>query len=724
MKYGKQARLRRRILAGALAAALALGCGGCGFLGGGEEGPGEPVAAPLTHMSLLDFSSLSTVERETPAVPAYQAESGLANVMNLDQFYLAEEQLALLEENLFVVSSGYSDEFYEYYESNRYNQVPNFITVDSLMHTYHLYFSLLLNRTEKNYLADDLLALSRGMLNTAQAQYEALRGTDWEAAALRNVVFFAVGARLQDPATTVPDYAAAMVDTELAQISAAQGAGQSPMTEGYLDYSQFIPRGYYEGDPVLEAYFRAMMWYGQVNFAQTNDTLNRAALLITLALDNARGSWENIYTVTSFFVGASDDLGYYEYAPAIEAAYGGIPEVSALAEGEESYLDFLDIVEAMDPPAINSVPVPENTEGGEAELLENQKGFRFMGQRFTIDAAIFQQLMYRAVEEQPDGTRRMLPDTLDVPAALGSETALDLLSAQGETEYPNYLEQMELVRGYVEEAPLSSWSSSLYSSWLYTLLPVLEPKGEGYPSYMTSTAWQTKCLETFAGSYTELKHDTVLYAKQAMAEMGGGPEEVRDDRGYVDPETEVYARFALLARQTAEGLEKLGYLGDADRENLSRLAELAEQLVTISEKELRGETLSDAEYELIRAYGGTLEHFWEEAVRERAESDYLDPSEIPASLVTDIATDPNGTVLQVATGRPAEILVVVPVDGTLRLARGTVYDFYQFTHPSSDRLTDTAWRQMIGQWAMPDGSYNWDAQVEKPWWTQSYWYQK
>ena len=170
MKYGKQARLRRRILAGALAAALALGCGGCGFLGGGEEGPGEPVAAPLTHMSLLDFSSLSTVERETPAVPAYQAESGLANVMNLDQFYLAEEQLALLEENLFVVSSGYSDEFYEYYESNRYNQVPNFITVDSLMHTYHLYFSLLLNRTEKNYLADDLLALSRGMLNTAQAQ--------------------------------------------------------------------------------------------------------------------------------------------------------------------------------------------------------------------------------------------------------------------------------------------------------------------------------------------------------------------------------------------------------------------------------------------------------------------------------------------------------------------------------------------------------------------------
>ena len=39
----------------------------------------------------------------------------------------------------------------------------------------------------------------------------------------------------------------------------------------------------YLSDPVLEAYFRAMMWYGQVNYVQTDDTLNRAALLMTLA---------------------------------------------------------------------------------------------------------------------------------------------------------------------------------------------------------------------------------------------------------------------------------------------------------------------------------------------------------------------------------------------------------------------------------------------------------
>ena len=101
----------------------------------------------------------------------------------------------------------------------------------------------------------------------------------------------------------------------------------------------------------------------------------------------------------------------------------------------------------------------------------------------------------------------------------------------------------------------------------------------------------------------------------------------------------------------------------------------------------------------------------------------MDAKEIPAALVTDIATDPNGSVLQIATGRPAEVVVVVPVDGQLRLASGVVFDFYQFEQPMSNRLTDTQWRQMIGQWMNDDGTYNWDSQVEKPWWTQSYWFQ-
>ena len=678
-----------------------------------------PAVEPLARKSFLTFS-VGEGAAITPTATAYQVAPDLSNLINpRDIAFLSDSAKASLAENLFVVRQTYYDEFYELYESNRYNLTPNFITVDSMMHTYHLYFSLLLSRTEQDHLAQPLLSLSQSMRAASQAQYDALRGTAWEEAARTNLAFFAVAEALQDPSAAPPTAVAELVQQELTYIYAASAIETSPLLENYLDYSQFLPRGYYEGDSTLEAYFRAMMWYGQVNFAQNAERLNRSALLMTLALrETALPTWEMLYTVTAFFAGASDDLGYYEYAPAIEAAYGAMPTLEDLTADDAAYETFSALVAQMDPPAINSVPVMEGTE----DIPEVTKGFRLMGQRFTLDAAVMQQLVYSNVKENAAGEKRMLPDVLDLPAALGSDLALSLLEQQGAAGYAGYSEAMEKLRGVVSQAPESTWASSLYSSWLYTLSPLLEPKGEGYPSFMTTTAWQTHNLETYAGSYTELKHDTVLYAKQVMAEMGGGPMEEVDDRGYVEPEVEVYRRFALLARQTAEGLEGYGLISDGDLENLSRLAQLAEMLQTISEKELREETLTDEEYELIRAYGGTLEHFWIEAVEDKSQSPYLDPQEIPASLVTDIATDPNGRVLQIANGRPAEILVVVPVDGTLRVASGMMYDFYQFEQPLSQRLTDTTWRQMIGEWAMEDGSYNWDAQVEKPWWTTSYWY--
>jgi len=670
------------------------------------------------RVQLLDFSSFD--EALSPSTEPYAVEQDLANVVNLDLFYLSEEQTAKLEENLFVVSPSYNSEFYETYEYNRYALIPNYVTVDSMMHTYHLYFSLLLNRTERNYLAEDLLHLSKSMLDTGMEQYEALVGTQWETAALRNVAFFAVAAALQDPETELPACAAELVRWELERIYAADGITESRLAEDFVDYSQFKPRGYYEGDEVLEQYFRAMMWYGQINFAQSHDDLNRSALLMTLAMAGTDIlTWEKIYTITSFFAGVSDDLGYYEYAPIIEQAYGGCPSMELLISDESAYEVYLTLAKELPPPVINSVPVYQYEAGN---LGEMKKGFRFMGQRFTIDAAIMQQLVYRNVEgSNGQGELRMLPDTLDVPAALGSDTALEILRAQGETEYGGYKENMTQLRSVLETASNSSWGTSLYSGWLYTLMPLLEEKAAGAPSHMTSTEWAKKNLETFAGSFTELKHDTVLYAKQVMAEMGGGPPEVLDDRGYVEPEPEVYHRFMLLAQQTSRGLSDFGLLGSEDVENLDRLAELARRLMEISYKELQDEVLTEEEYDLIREYGGTLEHFWIEAVEDRTDAEYLDPQEIPASLVTDIATDPNGTVLQIGNAKPAEILVVVSIEGKLRLASGVVYNFYQFEQPLSERLTDTEWRRKIGEWAGADGWYHRDETLEKPWWTESYW---
>ena len=675
-------------------------------------------ARPLLLQTTVQRDSVSV----TPDVAPYTVDADLGNIENLWQFYALQnnqEMADKLAKNGFVVCGSAGAEFFEIYEINRYEMIPSFVTVDSLMHTYHLYFAYLLKNIEKSYLSESVAALGRRMLDDSTAQYEQLKGSEWEEAAKRNVAFFTVGLKLLDDSAAVNGDVAEIVAYELDHISSAEGIAASQITAEYEDYSQYIPRGYYEGDEQLERYFKAMMWYGRIHFTQEAEDMDRSALLITKALtDDAEAYrlWESVYAVTSFFAGASDDLGVCEYAPVMKKAYGDDFAVSDLAGNAEAFLQFHDATAKLPAPQINSIPIGEDEEN----VIP---GFRFMGQRFTIDAAVMQRLIYQNVQTNSAGEKRMLPDTLDVPAALGSDMALAILEEKGAADYEGYMENMSKLReGLAQDNP-TLWSASLYAGWLNTLRPLLEVKGEGYPVFMQNEEWIKKNLECFAGSYAELKHDTILYAKQVIAEMGGGLEQEPDDRGYVEPEPLVYERFAALSSQTAEGLKKYGMLAASDEENLSRLCEIAEQLLAISNKELQDEVLTDGEYEFIRSYGGNIEHFWYEAAKDMFDDEYFDTPEYPAAIVADIATDPdNGLALEVATGNPSEIYVVVNVDGIIKVARGSVYSFYQFPWPSGDRLTDTKWRQMMGIQADENGNYNYDKPVQRPDWTESYRY--
>lgn len=729
---------KKQWLALAMTLCLAAGAVGCGA----KE---DTAVAEMTAESREEQEERETAEKETaaeetgetkenqtrqeeglpdytPAVESYQVEADLSNVENADRFYLQDHMVKKLVENNFVVCDGTWSEFFDLYEQNRYLQVPVFVTTDSMMHTYHLYFALLQKNTESNYLTDLTGRFSSRMYEDSLAQYQELAGTEWEDAALKNVAFFAVGAELMgQEVADLPTGAKTIASQEQQLILDARSVEESPLTGDLEDYSQYKPRGYYEGNEELEQYFRAMMWYGRRNFAQTNETQNREALLMTLALQEdseAQEAWNAVYSITSFFAGASDDAGYQEYAPIIEEVYGKDLTPEKLVGDDKSFEKYVKLIQTLDPPAINSEVFADDE--GETDKTQLAKGFRFMGQRFSLDEAVFTQLCYSKVKENPEGEKRMLPDALDVPAAMGSDKAVELLQENGAFTYAGYEENLEKVQAKIQEKPDSFWNASLYANWLYTLNPLLEVRGEGYPSFMTNGEWQKKNLEGFLGSWTELKHDTVLYSKQFVAEMGGGDEEV-DDRGYVEPMPELYHRLSVLTQKTAYGLEKFGVINDTDKENLARLEELADQLTTISIKELTNESLTEEEFELIRSYGGNLEHFWEEAVKDQAESESRPySSEFPAALVVDVATDPNGTVLEEAIGGISEIYVVVPVDGKLRIAKGGVFTYYQFEQPLSDRMTDSQWRQKLGLELTDDMQYIRDDSLEQPQWTQSY----
>lgn len=712
----------RKILGISLAGILLAGLTGCQ-----GTGPDTPTQADLSLASLSQSTAAFAAYKEIPlsvkpAVKLYRIGPGLENVTNKDRFEFSPQAENSLSKNGFVVVPGLYREFFSSYENNRYDSIPNFITTDAMLHNYHLYFDHLLRTLEKDKLRAELNNLTALMLTESKKQYETLKGTDWENAAKRNVAYFAVAARLLDAQADIPGYVSTEVNKELGLIAGHQEAallspvmnmgkpGVDPAEGLKEDYTQYNPRGHYTKSDDLQSYFQAMMWYGRLTFRVKSEDETKSAVLVTLLLSQRQmyDHWNRIYEPTNFFVGKSDDLGFSQYYEVLSKTFGEIKDQKELTGNKEQWQAFCDGLAKLEPPAINSMPIFDKTVQPDRE--KEIKGFRFMGQRFTIDAAVFQNLVYREVEENAQGQRRMLPKGLDIPAAMGSGEAYAILESMGETGYKYYPEKMKMMQGYFSGLDTAAWTPNLYWSWLYTLAPLTEAKGDGYPVFMNNPAWTRKQLETFLGSWTELKHDTILYAKQVYAEMGGG-ELPLDDRGYVEPNPVVYGRLAALTRMTIEGLNSRGLLNEKDQASLGRLEELALKLKSIADKELVNQHLDDQDYELIRGFGGQLEHFWLEALSDQGVDHRSAIGENPAALIADVATNPGGgQVLEEGTGFVHDIYVVVPVEGELRIAKGGVYSYYEFPWPVGDRLTDGKWKEMLES----------GKTVDQPDWVQTY----
>jgi len=684
----------------------------------------EPTATvpptPAVGAALPVFAPYN--EPAVNAIPAVAQPAIAADLSNVRvDFLLSDGLRTRLGENGFVVAPGTEKEFFTVYEKARYGNQPVFVTSDSLLHVYHLLFDKILRTAEVEHFIPLLRDLNAAMLAQTDNQYQALKGGPWEDAAMRSVAFVGVGSELLDPSLQVPAYASNLVDAELALIQSADGIHPSPIFPGLEngeDYTQYIPRGHYTLSDDLKHYFQSMMWYGRMTFRlkakdpEVGKAETRGALLLVLALKDATvdgrpalEAWQDLYSPTAFMVGRSDDLTALQYLDVFKTVYGDQPAATDLVD-EAKLGQFIDLADQLPPPRILGIVIAVD-EDVEAQT----KGLRFMGQRFVPDAYVFRELIYRNVGTDADP--RSLPKGLDLFAAMGSQRANTLLDQMGETHYENYPAQMTKMQAWMSGLGVSDWTETLYNTWLYTFHPLIAVPGDGYPAFMRSSAWLDKQLNTVLGSWAELKHDTILYAKQVYAELGGGPPPPPPEppKGYVEPVPEFYARLAALTAMTSDGLGSRGLLNELDATSLDTLHTLAASLQTMAEKELRGEPLTEDEYATIRYYGGQLEDLTMAA----ADTDMEDPSarryleqEPQAAVIADVATNPAPPpmALEEGVGRVNPIYVVVPMvdaDGTtyLQVTKGGVFSYYEFPWPIADRLTDEAWRGMLDDGSAP-----------------------
>ncbi|KKG11081.1 DUF3160 domain-containing protein [Methanosarcina sp. 2.H.A.1B.4] len=689
-------------------------------------------------------------------------ESDVTNYGEFSQKFLTDEAaLEKLKENGFVViSNPYNpkeeDITVMYDRLGREGQLI-FITSDTLLHLYHVQFDDSISQVEQNELYDLLWELDKALLNASVEDYNRVSGEEKEAAR-RNAAYFAVALSLLqpeeeqikeikdpydpeagtyfDPAAKekyqfeVPVFVKDEVKAELALIEKQEGFEISPIFSYREDYSQYVPRGHYTRSEKLQNYFRAFMWHGRMSMLlkgkliQAEDPEKESRIqtiqanLITSRLEDNPDllqKWDRIYAITAFYVGVSDDLGPYEYMEAMETVFGsGSRNFNATTIGELK----VELAGYRSPEIYggtgSGTHEPILTAEQADELLEDTKGFRFMGQRFIPDSYIFFRLTgpytkdYTGDQEQVPftyrdseyGNNRGFPRGLDAMALLGSKRAVYWLDELNDSSYKNYSLRYGELDSEFSNFSVADWNRNLYWSWLYTLQPLMNDYGEGYPTFMQTDAWQDKELSTSLASWTELRHDTILYAKQSYGIEDSLPVFGDKSVGYVEPVPEHYNRLLALTRMTADGLEELDALDEDTGRNFESLERVLEKLIEISEKELENEELTEEDKFYIFKFGEIIKT-----------SVSVDEEARKTTLVADVHTEPNDElVLEEGTGYVDMVIVAYKVpDGRVFLAAGPVMSYYEFKQPMSDRLTDEKWREMLE--ANPP---------EKPEWTSTY----
>jgi hypothetical protein len=601
--------------------------------------------------------------------------------------------------------------------------LPVFVTTDSVLHALHRSYDSILMELEQGMLFNGIDAvLARLQSEVCKLPRSASLSTNVEDLNLYVAVarkLLAAGRTTGNrvtPAAPSPepcgdDAALRMV---LGKISALV---DDPMVAGTplfgqrrpIVWSQFRPRGHYVKTPRLEAYFRAMMWLGRADLAWNPAVpreLRDAALLTLLATKSGQqGRLAQMSRVIDFLVGRADSLGPVGMGAALTAAGitspEGIDQPDALArlQGElgklpEAAQQIRSQVVASDPDSPQETPLPA--------------AFQLFGQRFVLDSFLLSKVVFDSILFHGHKQQRSMPSGLDVMAALGSDEAVRLLEPELVRFHyaANLLAARQLFDGFV----FGDWERNVYVRWLHALrLLQRPPASANLPQAMRTPAWQRKELQTGLASWAELRHDTILYAKQSMTAgiICEYPE------GYVEPYPDFFATLAGLARQAGSFLADPA-LAPANPQRAApltpsqffeRFAKTMDRLEAIARKELAARPLDADEKKFLKDVIDQKVHYgcggpptysftgWYPQLIYGHDPLKREPT------VADVHTVPGGGVLEEGVGDARYMVIAVDNRGDHAVYVGPTSSYYEFT--SRTRLNDAEWTTRIGSTAAP-----------------------
>jgi len=673
-------------------------------------------------IELQDTSYLDDMEKKTnyiefkksefkPQVSDYEIKSDLSNIENISKFGdFTDNQKQKLLENAFVItkpknSDNYYlpegqweyeyDQIHQIYEENEYTEIPSFITTDSMTHIFHIFYDGFLRNLEQNELYPKSVEFNNALLQENIGIYNNLEDKELRDIQLKNIAMIATGLHLLGEEYNIPDEAMEIVNKEIKNAESL-APGESTISGEKVDFSQLTPRGHYTRTPELEKYFKGTMYYGQLGLFPFNDgKINKEAILQALLLTSSiyenpylLETWEDIVEPMDFLVESADDLSIREYARFLYGVYGKDVNPNELNDKKK--------VEAV-ASLISELPDP---------LVAGFKGksFRLMPQRAVIDSVLMQNVVDIASDNKPSD--RPIYQGLDLMIALGSEKAREITKEDPyNSHWEEYSKRTEENIKKVENFSEKDWQKNLYRGWIWMLSSYNQTFGEGYPMFMRNDAWQRKDLVSALGSFAELKHDTVLYGKAVMAEMGGGGLE-EPPKSYVEPNVELYNKLSWLLEFTKVNLKDREMLSTEYEEKLDNFKNLVNSLAAISVKELENTPLTEEEFWELYYIGGAMESLMVDFVESQDENNISYWYEIENAtdrrmpvvvdlmkVVANTTGLPEGKISHIGTGRPMEIYAVYPHEGKLYMGKGATFSYFEFLN--DDRLNDETWQKMV-----------------------------
>lgn len=618
--------------------------------------------------------------------------ANLANPMQIES--MTAELKNALSTNGFGIVPGNVDQLFQVYENNDYHEFPSFVTTDLYLHTFHMYFDYMLRTMEEERMLPLMSSFTQQLYDTMTKKAAASSG-EMKEAAMRNAAFFAIAHSLftGEQLAPLPEAYKGMAQDEVDNVKKAQNEFSQ-----YFDYTItpfmydiYRPRGHYTRNEALKRYFMGMMWMQNAPFASNKPGQLKAALLIANEVggnSSYKQTYKNIDEPIAFLMGNPDNLSLLQI---YDIMCDDGDEIEDYMDNDDDFNRIRAAIEKKDDEQTRIRPKFER---------ESHCRINFMPQRYMPDAEVLQEM----VDYDSRVTKRDVPKGLDVLAAMGVESALKVLvdelkEQQRWDKYMENMKRMQQLMGGVD------WTSSIACMWIESLQALsTRPTGTELPYFMNTHQWDKKNLNTALASWTELKHDAILYAKQPMgAECGGGELPKPYVSGYVEPNVAYWTKAIALLDATSSVLKDNNMLTSEMASLTTELREEAEFLLDMSKKELNGEQIEIEEYEHIKVIGSTFEYLTLQIVGTEDPSAGWDATVSGAdknvALIADVYTanadnNSNKSVLYEAVGPVQEIYVVVEIEGYLYLTRGAVFSYREFQEDiAAPRITDEEWQQ-------------------------------